>query len=151
MISSFVLGNEILTILGKDLSPNGKESVEEELLTIDGANNGNLQSGVHLEGLDDSDSDLENPDDEVSDSDVDSSLEDEMDGNLSEYLSSESESDPEQDENLESSNLEVVQQVFDDDEIDQRQFEKIFLEKPAITKTLDIRHKRVNFVCLFYP
>ena len=67
-----------------------------------------------------------------------------MDGAANVYLTSESDSDPEQDEKLlEISKLEVVHKLFDDEDLDTSQFDKIFLDKPIIRKCVDIKHKKV--------
>ncbi|XP_063719047.1 uncharacterized protein LOC134845874 [Symsagittifera roscoffensis] len=123
---------------------NHLQGVEDDFIEIGDTNGSNLQSGIRIQGLgDDSDSSyLGEPTGEAYvDSDL-SSL-DEMDGAANVYLTSESDSDPEQDEKLlEISKLEVVHKLFDDEDLDTSQFDKIFLDKPIIRKCVDIKHKK---------
>ena len=123
---------------------------EEEMMGVDSAAANGLQSAPgegssrldELLGL--------NSDEEADmndlDSSGDSSLEDdEIDGEFSQYLSSDdSTSEEEQDMKSPRPLMEVVQDLFNDDQIDHFRFSDIFLNKLQIVKTVDIRTKKVK-------
>ena len=86
------------------------------------------------------------------DSSGDSSLEDEIDGEVAEYLSSDDSSSEEEEGDSKTPRhmLEVVQDLFNDEDIDDFRFNDIFLKKLQIVKTVDIRAKKVSKIIVHF-